>query len=116
MKLVGFMAVTLLLFAGVEAKSPDPPASGSEIATASGQGQIDAIISFCITVDPVNASGYRRLGKLVAGASYVYRNDGDHDGDDDPNKAYNASYKAITQLLHQIPKPAAVQTCRNGLK
>jgi|SRR5579863_8072463 hypothetical protein len=111
---IGTLATLALCAAALADKPANPPSPPKPAGNDGSLGQVDAILNFCTRVDPRNEARYRQLRQLVSGNA---GGEGDHDRDDgQKSDAYIAAYKAVSEVLEDVPRSAAVTTCQNALK
>ena len=108
------MGAALAVSSLTHAKTPEkpipgpskPPAPSSSSET--GLAQVQAIFSYCESVDPHSASKYLQLQSLVLAGNSSGKND-------DKNAAYRSEFSTISAELARIPVSTGVASCRSAI-
>ncbi len=84
-------------------------AAAESAADAQGMAIVQAVLSFCAKVDPKNAASFQAQERnVVPGGSEKQLESVRESG------AYKQAFKSITDVLEELPRSAAAQTCAAG--
>ncbi len=103
------LAVSSLAHAKTPVKSNREPVKGPEVpltASFSGLAQVEAIFSYCESVDPHSAAKYERMRNLVMSGQSTGK------GDDGRSSTLQSELAGIEAQLFQIPVSTGVSSCR----
>jgi hypothetical protein len=95
------LAVSSLAHA--KSNSTPAPAKAPNPSSSSGLAQVEAIFSYCESVDPLSAAKYRKVQSHVLSG---------YSDSDDKNSAFRSEFSAFSAQLATIPKSTGVATCR----
>ena len=98
-------AKTPLKTTPVPLKTPASPA-----LSPSALAQVEAIISYCESVDPLSSGKYKQLGNLVLSGQ-----SSNQMGDDEKGGAYQSELGVMAAALARVPVSAGVSSCRAGI-